>query len=286
MLNFLVLHFKDIIDVLLATFFIYVVILFLQQTKSRFIIGTFIVVIFSYFISKFFNLELSQNILQPLITLLAVIFVIVFQNDIRRFFHWISSPKNLIKTNDSNEKISEQIVSAVSEMAKNKVGALIVFPGKSPIDDIVQGGFLLDGKISTQVILSIFDTNTPGHDGAMLIENFRINKFGLHLPLAENFKNFSRMGTRHRAGIGITEQTDALAIIVSEERGEISIAKNGEIKKVEDLEKLLSVIKKYTHENADNENNKSLWNFIVVSNFNTKFIAFTIAIILKILLIK
>jgi uncharacterized protein (TIGR00159 family) len=285
MFNFLALHFIDTIDILMATFFIYVVILFLQQTKSRFIIWTFMGVIFSYFVARFLKLDLSQNILQPLITLLAVIFVIVFQNDIRRFFHWVSSPKNLSGTNNNNEKISEQIINAVTELAKKKMGALIIFPGKSPVDDVVEGGFVLDGKVSTPVILSIFDTNTPGHDGAMLIEDFRIKKFGLHLPLAENFKNFSHMGTRHRAGMGITEQTDALAIIVSEERGEVSIAKNGEIKKIDNIEELLPKIKEYTHENVK-ESEKNLWNYLVVSNFSTKFVALGIAIILKVLIIR
>ncbi len=283
MINFITIHFKDTVDILLSAFFIYVAILFLQQIKSRFIIISFVSIIFANFISIFLGLELTKNLLQPLLTLLAVIFIIVYQNDIRRFFHWISSPKRLAKTNINDGEISEQIINAITEMAKRKIGALIVFPGKSPIDDVVEGGFALDGKVSTQVILSIFDTNTPGHDGAVLIEDSRIKKFGLHLPLAENFKNFSRMGTRHRAGMGITEQTDALAIIVSEERGEISIAKNGEIKKIDDLEKLLSIIKEYTHEDME-KNEKNLWDFLFASNFNNKLIALGIAILLKVLL--
>jgi len=283
MTNFIAMHLKDTIDILLSTFFIYVIILFLQQTKSRFIIISFIFIIFANFISIFFGLELTRNLLQPLLTILVVIFVIVYQNDIRRFFHWISSPKNLAKTSISDEKISEQIINAIAEMAEKKIGALIVFPGKSPIDDVVEGGFVLDGKVSMQVILSIFDTNTPGHDGAMLIEDSRIKKFGLHLPLAENFKNYSRMGTRHRAGIGISEQTDALAIIVSEERGEISVAKNGEIKRSDNLEKLLTIVKEYTHESTKKDET-NLLNFILVSNFNSKLIALGTAILLKVLL--
>ena len=285
MIDFLAIHFKDIIDILVSAFFIYVIVLFLQQTKSRFVITSFVFVIFASFISMYLGLELTKYLLQPLLTLLVVIFVIVFQNDIRRFFHWISSPKRLVKTNVSNEKISEQILSAVVEMAKRKIGAIIVFPGKSPIDDVVEGGFALDGKVSTQVILSIFDTNTPGHDGAILIENNRIKKFGLHLPLAENFKNYSNMGTRHRAGLGVTEQTDALAIIISEERMEVSIAKNGEIKKMDNIEKLLPIIKKYTHED-EKEIDGSLWDYIIVRNFNSKLIALCASVLLKVLLAK
>jgi uncharacterized protein (TIGR00159 family) len=283
MTSFITIHLKDIADILLSTFFIYIVILFLQQTKSRFIIVSFVFIIFANFVSIFFGLELTKNLLQPLITILVVIFIIVYQNDIRRFLYWISSPKNLIKTNTKNEKISEQIVNAIAEMANRKMGGLIVFSGNSSIDNVVEGGFTLNGKVSTQIILSIFDTDTPGHDGAILIEDSLVKKFGLHLPLAENFKNYSRMGTRHRAGMGITEQTDALAIIVSEERGEISVAKNGEIKKIDDLEKLLWTVREYTHEDGK-KNEKGLWDFIVVKNFNIKLLALGAAIILKVLL--
>ena len=283
MLNFISIHLKDTLDILLSTFFIYIVILFLRQTKSRFIITSFVFIIFANFISIFFGLELTKNLLQPLITILVVVFVIVYQNDIRRFFYWISSPKNILKTNTKKERISEHIINAVAEMANRKMGGLIVFSGNSSIDNVVEGGFILNGKVSTQIILSIFDTDTPGHDGAILIEDSLVKKFGIHLPLAENFKNYSRMGTRHRAGMGITEQTDALAIIVSEERGEISMAKAGEIKKIDDLEKLLAIVKVYTHE-GDQKEEKGLWNYIIVKNFNIKLVALAAAIILKVLL--
>ena len=283
MLNFISIHLKDTLDILLSTFFIYIVILFLRQTKSRFIITSFVFIIFANFISIFFGLELTKNLLQPLITILVVVFVIVYQNDIRRFFYWISSPKNLLKTNTKKERISEHIINAVAEMANRKMGGLIVFSGNSSIDNVVEGGFILNGKVSTQIILSIFDTDTPGHDGAILIEDSLVKKFGIHLPLAENFKNYSRMGTRHRAGMGITEQTDALAIIVSEERGEISMAKAGDLKKIDDLEKLLAIVKVYTHE-GDQKEEKGLWNYIIVKNFNIKLVALAAAIILKVLL--
>ena len=200
--------------------------------------------------------------------------MVVFQKEIRRFFRWLSLPRKsqrVGKATNQTEEVSAYIVRAVSEMAKDKTGALIVLTGNSPIDDIVEGGFDLDGKISTPLLLSIFDPHTPGHDGAVLIEDQRIKKFGLHLPLAEDFKGFSTMGTRHRAAIGITERADSLAIVVSEERGTISVAEEGNLRTLPESDDLLPIVRAFLHE--DGEENKSLLNYLVVSNFGSKVLS-------------
>jgi DNA integrity scanning protein DisA with diadenylate cyclase activity len=145
-------------------------------------------------------------------------------------------PRNNIQT----------IVRAVFEMAKNKVGAIIVLPGEYPLDDLVEGGFPLNGQVTAAIILSIFDSSSPGHDGAILIEGSEIKMFGLHLPLAREFTEYRRLGTRHRAGAGITERTDAMAIIVSEERGEVSVSLKGILTKIATPEELTEAIAKFT----------------------------------------
>jgi len=127
-------------------------------------------------------------------------------------------------------------------MVQKKIGALIVFPGDFPIDSLIEGGWGLDGRISSTLLLSIFDHNSPGHDGAVIIENNRLRRFGVHLPLAENYQGFHQAGTRHRAGVGITERSDALVIIVSEERGEISVAEAGQMRKIASSDELTPII--------------------------------------------
>lgn len=280
--SLILIHLKDIIDILISSFLIYIVLLFIQQTRSQFVLNFFIFLVVISYLSSIFGLQLTREFFEPLLAFFVLIFLIVFQTEIRHFFRWISAPKKMLSgTTNQVEEISATIVRTVSQMAKNRMGGIIIFSGNSPIDDIVEGGFSLDGKISTPIILSIFDTKTPGHDGAILIENDRIKKFGLHLPLAENFMQFDTRGTRHRAAVGITERSDVLVVVVSEEHGDVSIAKAGELKTLKKPEDLLPIMREYLHE--DVELNKSFWNYLLVSNLGTKILSLGIATVLWLL---
>jgi hypothetical protein len=164
-------------------------------------------------------------------------------------------------------------------MAQQKVGAIIVFPGEYPLDDMIEGGFPLNGQITAALIQSIFDSSSPGHDGAILIEGSEIKMFGLHLPLAHEFTEYRRVGTRHRAAAGITERTDAIAIVVSEERGEVSVSSKGMLTKIKTPEELEVIISKFTGENSKNiGTNKNLIQKIFTHNFIFKVIAILVAL--------
>jgi diadenylate cyclase len=130
-------------------------------------------------------------------------------------------------------------------MSEKRIGALIVIEGNDRIDDFISSGYLLDGFINKSLILSIFDPSSPGHDGAMIIRNNKIYKFAVHLPLSKNPEKTKNKGLRHRAGLGITEVSDATVIIVSEETGDISLARKGEIEKIKNIfeleEKILNL---------------------------------------------
>lgn len=271
---------KDIFDILIISICIYFLIIFIKQTRSFFILGSFIFLFSLNALAEQFDLSLTRQLFEPLLTLFIAIFVIVFQQEIRKFFKWISSgrltsfskslalPKNNIQT----------VVRSVFTMAEQKVGAIIVFPGQFPLDDLLEGGFPLNGKISSALILSIFDSSSPGHDGAMLIEGSEIKMFGLHLPLAREFTEYKRVGTRHRAAAGITEGTDAMAIVVSEERGEVSISSKGVLKKIKTPEELVDILAKFTGEEETKSNPKT--NFIY-KIFVKNIVYKTIAIILS-----
>ena len=280
------LHVNDIFDILIVTFFIYLVLVFIKQTRSFFLFNTFVALFLISFISQTFDLSLTRKLIEPILTFFIVIFVVVFQREIRKFFNWFAiSRKRFMNRGVTHlsAEVSESIVSAVMDMAKRRIGAIIVLSGEYPLDDVVEGGFPLDGRVSIPLLLSIFDDSTPGHDGAVLIENKRLSKFGLHLPLAENFKGFATQGTRHRAAVGITERSDSLAIVVSEERGTVSVARNGIMNTVSDAASLENILKDFMKENVIE--NKSIFEYLVFNNFLLKIASLLISIILWILLV-
>lgn len=280
---------KDILDIIIVAICIYLVLIFIKQTKSNFIFIALIVLFGLNFFAKEFNLGLTRSIFEPLLTFFIAIFVVVFQPEIRKFFKWLSAGRktSFAKALSLPEENAQTLVRASFEMAKKRIGAIIVLPGQYPLDDLIEGGFTLDGKISFPLILSIFDSSTPGHDGAILIEGSSVKMFGLHLPLAREFTEYNRVGTRHRAAAGITERTDALAIVVSEERGEVSVSQNGKLKKVDTPEELANIIHDFTDIEDDTAKvNKGLFNYFIVKNSTIKIIALIISIFFWFFLIQ
>jgi diadenylate cyclase len=268
---------REVFDILVVSFAIYIVLLFIKQTKSYFVLLVSIILIGLGMFSQNLNLPLTRSILQPISTLTFVIIAIVFQREIRRFFRWIVFGKHHVfsKVKEISKNASAEIAEALLIMAEQKIGAIIVFSGKQDIEELIEGGQTINGEITKELILSIFDPGSPGHDGAIIIENNLIKQFGVHLPLARNYDGYRKAGTRHRAGTGITEDTDSIAFIVSEERGKISIAQNGKIKILEGEEKLRNKLKDFTGENESK--NSNFWHYFLVSNLFTKILALVIA---------
>lgn len=243
---------KDFLDVLIVAGLIYLVIIFVRQTRTYFVFYALSLLAGIYLLSTRFDLGLTRQILQPFLTFSFFLLAIIFQRDLRRFFDWFFlSGRKLVweKKKALSNEVSISVAKAIGIMAKNKTGALLVFPGDFPIDSLIEGGWSLDGRISSTLLLSIFDHHSPGHDGAVIIENNRLRRFGVHLPLAENYQGWHQAGTRHRAGVGITERSDALAVIVSEERGEISVAENGKMRKIGSVDELTPIIAEHLKDN-------------------------------------
>ena len=272
---------KDAIDIFIVAICIYLVLIFIKQTQSFFIFGSIVVLFGIDFLARTFNLGLTRQLFQPLLTFFVAIFVLVFQPEIRKFFKWFASGRRMSfsKALVPDDNV-QTLVRAAFEMAKKKIGAIVVLPGDYPLDDLVEGGFPLEGKISFPLILSIFDPTSPGHDGAVLVEGSIIKAFGLHLPLAREFSEYARVGTRHRAAAGITERTDALAIIVSEERGEVSISRSGKLIKIDTPEKLADAIHEFMKDEPTQVVQRSFWHYFVNKNAGSKVFAFVGAVIL------
>lgn len=273
---------REIFDLLFVAGGIYFILFFIKQSRSYVLAYSVGTLTFFVFLIQFFKLNLAQQLLQILGPLILFIFVVVFQRELRQFFDWIFvSTRRLTFTNRHilSEDSSFVITKTIQELAEKKIGALVVFPGELPLEGVVEGGFVLDGRISGPLVLSLFDQSSPGHDGAMIIDNNRIKKFGAHLPLAENYSSFQKTGTRHRAAAGVTEKSDSLAVVVSEERGEISIAEHGKLEKIVEPHVLEDRISKFISQTKKQELS-FFWQVFLIQNLRLKVLALVLAVVL------
>ncbi|MGH7822288.1 MAG: diadenylate cyclase, partial [Candidatus Binatia bacterium] len=144
----------------------------------------------------------------------------------------------------------ETLIGCLAEFAKDRIGALVVIPGNDPVERHVSGGIELDGLLSEPLLRSIFDTNSPGHDGAAILHGDRIVRFATHLPLSKDFAQLSRVGTRHSAALGLAELTDSLCLVVSEERGAISVARDGRLRTVATAQEAAFLVQEFLRSKA------------------------------------
>lgn len=231
---------NDIIDILIVAFVIYKLLGLIKQTRAEQLLKGVIVLVVATFVSDLLKLHTINWLLKGTVALGAVAILIVFQPELRRALEFMGRSK-FVKAplgqmeKEKGKQITTQIVKAVENFSKDRVGALIIFEREIALTDIIETGTIVDAEISEQLIGNIFYEGSPLHDGAAIIRNGRLYAAGCVLPLTQN-KNISKeLGTRHRAGIGITENSDALVIIVSEETGIISMASDGQLSRFLDI---------------------------------------------------
>jgi uncharacterized protein (TIGR00159 family) len=221
----------DLIDILIIATLLYYSILWLRLRASRPLIIGIGAIGLCYISAHRFGMYLTASLFQIGFTAVLLSLVIVFQSDIRRsierFATWSASGEN--KHSLASSQTIDTIVETVHRLAENSIGALLVLKGREPIDRHIRGGVSLNGRISFPLLFGIFDTHSPTHDGAVIIEGERIDRFATYLPLSRNLKEGREAGTRHEAGRGLSEVCDALVIVVSEERGTISVAEQGSL---------------------------------------------------------
>lgn len=238
----------DFLDILIIALLIYSLFVFLRNTRTYLVFFGIAITVGLYFAAKSLNLYVTLLTLRYFVGVAALIFVIIFQNEIRKYFEFLG----LVGTRQikvgplaPRSPTTAEIIQACVKMAQTKTGALIIIQGKDDIDQFIDGGIDLDALISEELLLSIFDDHSEGHDGAVIIKNNRVSKFSAHLPLSTNFKEIGKHGTRHSAGLGLSEVSDSLAIIVSEEKGTISICKEGKMKSLQQFTDLEKELDKY-----------------------------------------
>jgi DNA integrity scanning protein DisA with diadenylate cyclase activity len=185
-------------------------------------------------------------ILQGFFAVLVIVLAVVFQDDLRRLFEQIAGWGLRRKAPAAPLDAVDALVGAVRRLAAQRVGALIVIPGREPLDRHVTGGIALGGLLSEPLLLSIFDAGSPGHDGAVAIEGEHVICFALHLPLSDDHNQLGAGGTRHAAALGLSEHCDALCIVVSEERGTVSIARDGQLRVLGGPELLAREVRRFS----------------------------------------
>lgn len=230
----------DIIDIALIAFIAYKLLKLLRNTRAEQVMKGFIFVLFFASISDIFNLNTVSWLMNQFFTVSLVFIIVVFQPELRSALERIGRGRSFF-VNDSynkNEKSIDEIVSAMSSLSRQKIGALVVIEREVGLNDIIESGTSLRSEISSELLINIFIPNTPLHDGAVIIRNDLIEAAACYLPLTTNNTLSKELGTRHRAAIGISEKSDCLVVVVSEETGTISLVSNGNINRYFDEQSL------------------------------------------------
>ena len=245
---------QDIVDILVVSYFLFrLYVLFRGTYVLRVITGIGFLWVFQR-VAAYLGLIITTWAMQGIIAFLAIIIIIVFRNEIKNVLQakdvgailWGISHKTFL----ASEKI---ITNSVYALAKKKIGALLVLPAKDDLHEVVRGGISWQGVISKEMILSIFWPDNPVHDGAAILKGEQIAEVGAILPLSRNSDLPSSYGTRHRAALGLSEKTDALIIVVSEETGHVLVARKGEIKEINDSLELQKILQKHSGVSTDDQ---------------------------------
>lgn len=246
---------KDIIDILLVALMLYYIYRLMKESRSlNVFVGIMVFVLVWLFVSQVVEMRLLGSILDKLVSVGVIGLIVLFKDEIRKFLYQLGEHQRVRevlrlfsqkKADESSSKSRETImpiVWACMDMAKAKVGALIVIERAIPLDDIAQTGEYVDAEVNKLLIENIFFKNSPLHDGAMVVSKRRIKAAGCILPVSHSMDIPKELGLRHRAAMGISQDSDAIAVIVSEETGRISVANKGRFRlrlSAEELESLL-----------------------------------------------
>lgn len=276
---------SDLFEIIIIIYVIYKLISSLKDTRAWIILKGILMLCAFYLIAYICSFDIIKIVFQSSITICIIALVVIFQQELKKmleqignknFSQYILDFKNKAKKEEHPKRMSDksinEIVSALFELGKAKTGSLIVIEKDVPLNDIVATGISLDADISSALLINIFEKNTPLHDGAIIIKNDKIVSATCYLPLSNNPEISKSLGTRHRAGIGVTESVDCMVLISSEETGQVSYVENGKITRnvtPEKLKKALQNIQEYPQNNIIKSSKRNIFN----TNFKTKAFA-------------
>ena len=262
-------EFSDIAEILIIAFFLYHIILWMKTSRAWTLLKGILVIIIFALIAYLCKLTTILWIAGKTINVALIAVVVIFQPELRKALEQLGNRRylaGLLQFDDLKDKKEifsdrtiDELVKASYEMAKHKTGALIVIEQEINLQDYINTGIDIDAFVSNQLLINIFEHNTPLHDGAVIIRGNRIVSATCYLPLSDNMDLSKELGTRHRAGAGISEATDAFVIIVSEETGKVSIAHNGQLVRNVDGEYLRNKLELLKIGNLDTGKRIKIW---------------------------
>jgi DNA integrity scanning protein DisA with diadenylate cyclase activity len=238
----------EAVDVAVVTVAVFVLLRTLRSSRARLALVGVTVVGLIDLAARQVGLPLTAWFFQGLFLVSVVVLVLAFQDDLKRFFERLAVLGLGRRSVPLGERPLEAVVRASFALAASRRGALIVLPGRDPLDTHLVGGFPLDGVVSEPLLLSLFDPHSPGHDGAAVVESERVTRFGVHLPLSSDFAQLGLRGTRHAAALGLSEMSDGLCIAVSEERGTVGVACGGSLAPADDPDALRRRLREFVDE--------------------------------------
>ena len=250
----------DFFDISIISVLTYAVLIWFRRTASRFVLIGISILGSVYILARVFDLYLTVFVFQGFFAVLVIVLIIIFQEDLRLFFERLASWGSIRKkwSSVSSREHIDVLTQTVTDLAHKRFGALIVLTGADHLDRHLKGGTLLEGRVSEALLESLFDPHSVGHDGAAIIADDRVVKFGCRLPLSLSTRKIGNLGLRHTAALGLAERSDALVIVVSEERGTITVAREGRLRKLENIDQLKTILDHFYRE-RDPRGKKKTW---------------------------
>lgn len=268
-LYFPAIRWTDIVEVLVIAVLVYYILVWVKNTRAWSLLKGVVVVLLFFVFAAIFNMTTILWIAENVFTIAVTAIVIILQPELRRALETLGR-KNILasilpfETNKTQEgKISSQTISEIAkacmEMSRVKTGALIVIENEQILDEYCRTGIDVDGIVTSQLLINIFEHNTPLHDGAVIVRGNRVMSATCYLPLSDNMTLGKELGTRHRAGVGVSEVTDSVTVIVSEETGKISVAHEGKLERNVSPERLKERIDYINNKTPIEGKNIKIW---------------------------
>ena len=259
---------SDVVEILILAFIIYHVMIWIKSTRAWSLMKGSAVLFALLILAYVFHMNTILWIFSNLASTLIVGVIVIFQPELRKALEQIGSQNVLTtlfstddtkKNEDFSEKTIAELVRACFEMGKVKTGALIVIERGTPLGEIERTGIEVDGIVTSQLLINIFEHNTPLHDGAVVIRGNRVTAATCYLPLSDNMDISKALGTRHRAAVGVSEATDSVTLVVSEETGRVSVAVSGRLKSVKDGDELRDILSVLVKRETENTGRFRIW---------------------------